>query len=589
MTTHRQQGVPWVSTAPFAARQAAPASLACPDVRGIVCLLAMAVLVTGCECAPARPKPWRYAPDIEAMVERQPSSEMVARETARIEVRQRRSHTLRVHMDRKPRHLNPMVSPSVWTLRIAQDTIFETLIRYEPPEGGAGTGPGLYRSGLARSWRVSPNGREIRIELEPDVMFHDGRKMSSVDVQFSLDAARSPRVDAEHLRPHLADVAAVELIGPRALRIRLARPNGYVLRALAQVPILPAHVYENQLAAKRGPMVGTGPYRLESWDEDVIRLAAAGGYWGEAPRIPTIEFVYEPDAARALTAAKRGELDFVPALIRAHYPEQTSAPGIVSSFAPIRLRPPGFEYLLMDAGEPPLDDVRVRRALASLIDRKAVAKDAYGGLARPVAGPIWPGGPGDGAAPAPPGYDPAMAAQLLDEAGWRDRDKDGVRERDGKSLRLSLLVLETSSKRHDEVRDLVLRAFRRTGIVVEQRAGSEAVLRNRLTAGDFDLALMEWRGSVDQDLAPLLETAGDRNFGRFSGHALDEVFGLLRGAWEPSARAPLMGNLARAIAESWPMAPIIAPDPYGLMHRRVRGVVVWNGWISLRSLWLEEE
>src|SRR5690606_11419719 len=111
-------------------------------------------------------------------------------------------------MDAEPRHLNPMVAPSLWTMRIAADTIFETLIRYEPPAGGAGSGPGRYAPGLARSWRIGPGGREIRIELEPDVRFHDGRAMSAVDVQFSLDAARDPRNAAEHLRARLASVTA---------------------------------------------------------------------------------------------------------------------------------------------------------------------------------------------------------------------------------------------------------------------------------------------------------------------------------------------------------------------------------------------
>lgn len=555
-----------------------------PRVVTIGLAIAVVIAASGCECAPARSKPWRHAPEPTGDLQGPPSSEVLAAESTRVAALARRRHTLRVHMDRQPRHLNPLVSPSQWTIRATQDTVFETLVRYRPPAGGAGSGPGRYEPGLARSWSVAPSGREIRIDLEPDVNFHDGRRMTSVDVQFSLDSARSPRIPAGHLRRHLSDVLAVELLGPRTLRIRLDRPNGYVLRALADVPILPAHVYDGKLVARRGPVVGTGPYRLESWQDDIIRLSRHDSYWGPAPAIANIELVHQPDAAAALTAAKRGEIDLVPALIPAHYPEQASAPGVVSSFVPVRMRPPELRYVVMSASKPPLDDPKMRHALALLIDRATVVKEAHDGLARLIAGPIWPGGPGDGPAPAPPAFDPGRAAQLMDRAGWSDGDGDGVRERDGVRLRLVVLAVEDSDRRLRAERDQVLRGFRRAGIRLDLRIGTPAVLRNRLRDGDFDLAFIEWRAAVDSDLAPLMETGGDDNHGRLSNRRIDAALASLRLAWDPSSRAPLMAELARAFTTAWPIVPLSAPDPYGLVHRRVGGVVVWNGWLSLRDL-----
>ncbi|MCG8416429.1 MAG: ABC transporter substrate-binding protein [Proteobacteria bacterium] len=556
-------------------------------VRAVSWLLVAVASAPACECAPARSKPWRHASGPKVASGALAGSEVLAAESGRVRTLAARRHTLRIHMDRRPRHLNPMVTPSVWTMRIAADTIFETLIRYQPPPGGAGAGPGTYRPGLARSWHLAATGREIRIDLEPDVVFHNGGRMTSVDVQFSLDAVRSPRVAAEHLRAGLSDVEAVELISSRALRIRLKRPNGYVLRALADVPILPAQVYRGKLAATRGPVIGTGPYRLESRQEDTIRLVRFDRYWASGPAVERLEFVYQPDAARALTAAKRGEFDLIPGLIPEHYPEQASAPGVESSFVPVRLRPPHFRYLLVNASKAPLSDPRMRHALALLIDRATLARDVHGGLMRPVAGPVWPGGPGDGPAPALPPYDPGGAGELMDSAGWRDRDGDGARERDGERLLLSLVVLDDADRRDVREREQILRSFRRLGIRVTQRSGPRAVVRKRLRAGDFDLAFVEWRGGVDRDFAALFETRGVRNTGRFSSSRVDSALAALRAVWQPSARGPLMAELARALAETWPVIPLTAPDPYGLLHRRVRGAVVWNGWISLRALSLE--
>ncbi len=548
-------------------------------------------LGTGCDCAPARSKYWRHLPEPEA----EPAQPSIAGDHAapgagepagpQPEAPRDRATTLRIHMDVLPRHLNPLVVPSVGTLRVSQDTIFETLIRYRPPAGGAGAGPGRYEPGLATGWRVSPGGKEIRIDLRAGVKFHDGRPLTALDVQFTLDTIWDRRIQVPHVRAALRDVAAIEYINPRAVRIKLSRVNGYVLRALAEIPILPEHIYKKRLRPARGPLVGTGPYRLTARTRRMIRLERVKSYWGAKPAIATIEFVASQDAAAALTAAKRGEIDFIPALIPAHYPEQTSAPGIAARFEPIRLRPSTFQYVVMDAAKPPFNDPRVRHAVALLIDRAGISKEVFGGLATPIAGPIWPGGPGDGPGPAPPSYDPAAAGKLLDRAGWRDSDGDGKRERAGKRLRVALLA--TKSK--DLVRKRIVTSLRRSGFVVELRRGPPAVLLKRLRNNKFDMALAEWRGWADHDLSRLLRTGGRLNFGRFSDSGVDAALETLRSAWDPVSRASRMGALATAIMKSWPIAPITAPSPVGLLHKRVRGAVVWNGWISLRALSLASD
>src|SRR5262249_12654497 len=147
----------------------------------------------------------------------------------------------------------------------------------------------------------------------------------------TLDAVREVRRGVDHLRPLLEDVEAVEQVTPSSLRIRLKRPSGYVLRALAEIPIVPYQVYEGSLLAG-GALVGTGPWKLASAKGGVVHLTRFDRYWGGRAAIPDLEFVHQPDAAIALKDAKRGDLDIVPALIAAHWPEQASAPGIAAAF-----------------------------------------------------------------------------------------------------------------------------------------------------------------------------------------------------------------------------------------------------------------
>jgi ABC-type transport system substrate-binding protein len=448
-------------------------------------------------------------------------------------------------------------------------TIFETLVQED--------GSGHYVPRLAKSWKVSPS--EILLELEETATFHDGRPMTSSDVQFTLDSVREPSKHVDHLRPMLDDVEAVELVGPHALRIRLKRPSGWVMRALAEIPILPMHVYDGSLLAG-GALVGTGPWKLVSNKAGLVHLVKFDKYWGKPAAIADLEFVYEPDAAVALTQAKHGEVDIVPALVPAHWPEQATAPGIAALFKPLELAPPRFRYLAFNAQHAPLDDARVRHALALLIDRRAVAKRVFGGLARPVLWPVWSGGPVNGAEAAIPELDPATAGKLLDAAGWVDSDKDGVRDKDGKQLHLIMIGGEKPPQVAGEPpkkteRDYFVEAAKRAGVVIEVKSGSEAFLTKRMGEGAWDLVEETWGGMADADLSSLLAGKSPK---------IDRALDALAAAGDPGERTKAAGELTAALAETWPLTGIVADAPQGLVHRRVQGVKVWDGWIDLTAL-----
>ncbi|MGE0870895.1 MAG: ABC transporter substrate-binding protein [Kofleriaceae bacterium] len=536
--------------------------------------------------SPARVKPWRHAPDPTAEAAHAPVSPALAN-AGSVDVRAARDHTLRIHLDAEPGRLSPVVSPSLWAKRITVGPIFETLIRYLPPD--TPNGAGRYAPGLARSWRVAPNGLEIRIDLEPQVTFHNGYSLTSSDVQFTLDSVRDPRRRIDHLRPMLEDVEAVELVTSRELRIRLKRPSGWVLRALAEIPILCMPVYDGSLLAG-GALVGTGPWKYTSHKNGVVHLSRNEKYWGGKVAIADVEFVYQPDAAVALREAKRGELDIVPALIPAHWPEQASAPGIAASFKPLELAPPRMRYIAFNATHAPLDDARVRHALALLIDRRTIAKRVFDGLARPALWPIWPGGFVHGAEPAVPDFDPAAAAKLLDAAGWTDSDKDGIRDRAGAQFRITMLGLEkpvvadSSGPPPKIERDYFVEAARRIGVVIDVKTAGEAYLVKRIDEGTYDLIELAWTGRVDMDLGPLV---GPRAANRAPSPQIDRVLDAMAAAWDPAERSKQASDLASAFQQIWPLAGIVAEAPQGLVHRRVQNVHVWDGWIDLAMLTLE--
>jgi peptide/nickel transport system substrate-binding protein len=544
---------------------------------GAVVALALGTVVAACD-SPARVKPWRHAPDPMGTAASAPGATALDESPAEHDIRAARPHTLRIAVDAEPGRLSPVLAPTVWARRITLGTIFEPLLRYVAPDA---QGAGRYAPRLARSWRVMPSGLEVRIELEPNVTFHDGRPLTASDVQFTLDAIRDPRRAIDHLRPMLDDVEAIELVSAHEIRLRLKRPSGWVLRALAEIPILPMHVYDGSLAAG-GALVGTGPWKLASNRAGAVHLTRYDHYWGGPPAIADIELVHEPDAAVALREAKRGDLDIIPSLIPAHWPEQANAPGIVAGFHALELAPPRLRYLAFNAQRAPLDDPQVRHALALLIDRRTIAKRVFDGLARPALWPIWVGGPVSAPEPPVPDFDPAAAAKLLDAAGWTDSDpKDGVRDHAGKQLRLVMIggdkpaAKDASGPPVKLARDYFIEAARRIGVVIDIKTGSESWLDKRYTDRNYDLVELAWSGMADADPAALVGHASPR---------IDRALDALAAAWDPAERVKLAPELAAALAETWPLAGIVADSPHGLVAKRLKGVRVWDGWLDLSQL-----
>ena len=554
-----------------------------PKASQVAVLAVVAGSLAACE-SPARVKPWRHAPDPTAEAANAPGSPALVDVSTGAEIRAARGHTLRIQLDAEPGRLNPLVSPTLWGRRITLGTVFEPLIRYIPPD--AGQAAGRYTPRLARSWRVMPTGLEVRIELEQGVKFHDGRPLTTSDVQFTLDAIRDPRRGIAHLYPMLEDIEAVELITTYEVRLRLKRPSGFVLRALAEIPILPMHVYDGSLMAG-GALIGTGPYKVGQAKGTTIALVRNDQYWGGPAAIQNIEFVFQPDAAIALVEAKRGDFDIIPALIPAHYPEQASAPGIAAAFASLDLRPPRLRYLAFNATRPLIDDARVRHALALLVNRRDIEKRVFDGLARPALWPIWPGGFVSAPEVAVPAFDPAAATKLLDAAGWTDSDKDGIRDKAGVQLKLTMVgvehkqAMDSSGPPAKTERDYFVDAARRIGVVIEVKTGGESWVEKRIAEGTYDVAELEWTGMVDIDLARRFSS---KNPQTPSSPRIDHVLDAMAAAWDPAERTKLAAELADALAETWPMAGIVADAPKGLIHKRVQNVRIWDGWIDLSQL-----
>jgi peptide/nickel transport system substrate-binding protein len=497
--------------------------------------------------------------------------------------------TLRVHLEAEPPHLNPLAEGHQVIQRVVSGLVYQPLVE---------CGPDRAVPLLADGWEESPDGLRLLLRLRPGVRWHDDRPLTAVDVQASLEPLLRSNSRQPALRALLGDVEAVEVMPDRTVRLRLARPSRLVVRALCEVPILPVELARGPApaggAGTARPPVGTGPFRFAGWERGKrIRLLRhrpraglqADGAPAGGPYLDEIVFEIDTDGARALARTRRGEIHVLPRLLDLHYPDQVTEGGLRGTLALYRLTPERFSFLAVNHRRPPLGDVRVRQALALLWNRERLAAEVHRGLARPIGAPPFAGaGEGEGGPTA--SFDRQRAAALLDEAGYRDGNGDGLRERQGTAVRLTLLVPAGSRHAATEGRAFVPE-LRRAGIALDLAPVDGAAFLTRLEKGEFDLAPMVWDGRGDEDPRALFGPLGELAFTGYRPDALVPLFDELRMADGPVARRPILGRIAEALGREQPVIFLYRHDTAALVSRRVRGLAGSGDRLDLRGVWLE--
>ncbi len=487
----------------------------------------------------------------------------------------RRGGTLRFHLDGEPPNLMPLGDVEASALQVTSGLVYETLLDCSD---------GSYRPGLAESWDVSDDRMRLAVRVRSGVRWHDHRAFGVLDVQATIEPLLRKGNDAAALRAALADVASIELVTERTIRFVLKRPSDLVLRALCDVPILPDHIIRGirieSAPIARAP-IGTGPFRFAGWERGKrIRLERSPDYWGAAPGVDEIVFDVDADAVRALNRTRRGDIDVLARVLDVHYPEQVEPTTLHGGAALYRLPSRRYSFLVANHAHHPLADVRFRRAVAMLWDRKRFSGELHDELARPI------GGPPVGQDIPPPPFDRARAIALFEEAGFRDSDADGVRDQAGKPIRLTMLEPAGNKLFNVEARAFVLE-MRKAGILVDLVSADAATIMQRLRRGEFDLAPLSWQGMPDDVPAALFGSDGAFNYGAYRSTALDAMFDEARAAPGPAARAPILTRIGRLLTDDQPVIFLYRYDVPALVAGRVRGLAAVGDRFDLRRAWVE--
>lgn len=290
---------------------------------------------------------------------------------------------------------------------------------------------------VAQSWEVAADGKTITFKLRDGVTFHDGKPLTSADVQFSImEAAKKTHPRGPNT---FRAVAAVETPDALTVVFKLSEPAPYMIMALSsyETPLLPKHIYgtgDLKAHPNANNPVGSGPFKFVEWKKgEFIRLDKNATYWRKGhPFLDRIVARYIPDASTRTAALEKGEVHFAAmgAVPFNDAKRLAATPNVEITTKGHEMFSPVAE-LLLNTKKPPLDNVKVRQAIAHAIDRQFLIDNIWFGYGKPATGPISSNFASSGLyTDKVKTYQTAngveLANKLLDEAG-HPRKADGTR------------------------------------------------------------------------------------------------------------------------------------------------------------------
>lgn len=441
--------------------------------------------------------------------------------------------------------------------------------------------PPSVEAALAEEWQESADGREMTIRLRRDIRWSDGTPITSEDIRFSFDAQRSPEVAWPYGQAK-REIEAIDVLDERTVRLRFPGPSLYRMVDVNDGRILPAHRWRELPFDRwrtgeawfRERLVSSGPYLLAAWRPGVeVVLARNPGYFRtDLPRLDRVVFRVVPDAAALVERLLAGDVDFVDGLAPRDAERVAAAPHLRLIEAASRQ----FEFIAWNALRDPFDDPRVRRAMTMAIDRQSLIDALWRGYARVGVGPIprgiWARDPE--LEPLP--FDPEAARALLAEAGFRDDDRDGTLERDGRPFRFELLT-NSGNRTRTAAATLIRDQLRRIGVDVRPRPVDFQLLGALSRAKDFDASLGGWAVDTTLDIRPLFHSAEIEQGWNVVSYARPEVDRALeqgRAATDLAAARDHLRLVQRLVAEDQPYTFLCEPSRLAAVAADLDGVEV---------------
>ena len=433
---------------------------------------------------------------------------------------------------------------------------------------------------LAEGWEVSPDGLVYTFHLRQDVRWHDGIPFTADDVLYSVGVMQDAEFQGLPDIRELWSRVQVEKLDQHTVRFTLSEPFTPFLD-YTTMGLLPAHLWQ-EIPARLMPRaqlntrpVGSGPFRLTELDVTQAVLEPNPHTRGTPPYLDGLEFRFYADYQSIYAAFERGDVDGISRILPGDLAWAAAGEEVNILSAPLA----GFVAILLNLNNPntpQLQEKEVRQALLYGLDRQALIDEATGGEGLLAHSPIVPRTWAYHEEVRRYGYDPEAARALLEEAGWRDGDGDGVREKG--EQRLEFIILSDDDGVRVRLLEMIAANWADVGVrAVPQPVSFAGLVSDFLYPRHFDAALVSWELAGDPDPYPLwhsTQVEGGQNYAGWAHRRADEVMEEARVIGDQTRRMALYREFQDIFAEELPALPLFHPVySYGV-REKVQGVTI---------------
>ena len=482
--------------------------------------------------------------------------------------------------------LNPLLDSQNTADRDIDRLIFSSLLKFDDR--------GIAVGDLADEWGISVDGTIYNFSLKPDAKWHDGYPVTSEDIAFTINYLKNggSYIPAD-IQTFWKDVKVV-VVSDKDFQFILPEPFAPFLDYLT-FGILPEHLLENATgeALVDDPFnlapVGTGPYtfsRLLTENGQIIGvvLKANTAYFAGRPFIEEIDFRYYPDSQSAFSAYQEGIVQGISQL------DQNVISSVIAQqgLSVYTGREPIVTMVLFNLKEPTatfLQDVVVRKALLTGLDRQGMINDLLQGQGIIAEGPIFPGTWAyyDGIKHVD--FDPIAAKNMLIQDGYViSSGADAVREKDGNGIIFTLLYPDDPI--HLAIAQYIQKNWENLNIRVDLEAVSyDQLITDRLAQKNYQAALVDFNFTdmPDPDPYPMWDQAqitGGQNYSQWDNRIASEYLEDARVSPDLDTRTKLYRNFQVIFSQELPALPIYYPVYSYAISSQVSGVRIGSLWNS---------
>ena len=438
---------------------------------------------------------------------------------------------------------------------------------------------------LAESFTISDDGLEIVFKLRKNVKWHDGARFTARDVLFTHRITIDPKTPTAYAED-FKQVKQITALDDYTVQVKYATPFAPALASWT-MSIMPSHLLEGQDITKsklaRQP-VGTGPYRFKEWIAgQKIVLESNSDYFDGQPYITKRIFRVIPDMSTMYMELKSGGIDLMN-LTPVQYSRQTLSPDFKAHFNKYRYPSSSYLYLGYNLRHSLFKDKRVRQALSAAINKDELIQGVLFGMGQKAKGPIAPGRWAYNSDLKDIDFDPKKASELLEQAGWVNKNSSGILVKDGRPLSFTILTNHGNQQRLLTAQ-IIQQRLKRIGVDVKIRVVEwAAFLKEFIDKGNFEAVLLAWSISQDPDMFDVWHSSktkpGELNFIGYSNAEVDKLLVEGRSTFDIEKRKKSYYRIQEILADEQPYTFLYVPDALPVVSSRVYGVEPSSAGIS---------